>query len=155
MIARFMHALRKAICPEAGQMPIELPPLDFSGDIDIWELSSLLIDKFPDCPIYLPDERYKLCTADDMRRFLAWDDTVLQAYQDDYYDCDDFAWRLKGNLTKYPWSALPVAVVWTNKHALNGFVDSEGTWWFIEPQNNSMQRELHPWQGTELRFIAI
>lgn len=131
------------------------PDLVYAGEMDIYELSSLLIDKFPDVPIYLPDISYKLCTKTDIERFLAWDKADKEKYQAEILDCDDFAWRLKGNITVLPWSAIPFGVVWTNLHALNCFVDDKGRFWFVEPQSDKIQIDLEPWQGSELRFIAI
>jgi hypothetical protein len=132
-----------------------IPALTYAAEVDIYEISSLLIDRFPDVPIYLPDMSYKTCTKQDLERFLAWDKTDKEKYEAESFDCDDFAWRLKGNITCKPWSSIPFGVVWTNLHALNCFVDEAGKFWFVEPQSNKIQAELESWQGTELRFIAM
>ena len=132
-----------------------VPQLTFSGEMDIYELSSILIDKFPDTPIYLPDSLYKLCSIQDVKRFLEWDNTDKQKYLAEMHDCDDFAYRLKGQISIYPWSAIPFGIVWTNIHALNIVVLSDKEIYFVEPQSDKILETLEPWQGTEIRFIAL
>jgi len=130
------------------------PSLVYKGDMDINELSSILIDKFPDAPLYLPDYYYKTCTVEDIKRFLNWDTTNKLKYIGESFDCDDFAWRLKGNITIPPWSAIPFFILWTNLHALNGFIDYLGDFYFVEPQTNKIQTELESKQGSVIRFIG-
>lgn len=135
-----------------SELEIDLPHLECSGEIDINEVSSILIEKFPDVPLYLPDYHYQTCTLGDIKRFLEWDTTEREKYYQDAFDCDDFAWRLKGNITNKNWATIPFFVVWSDTHALNGFIDCKGDWYFVEPQTNEIQTELK--QGTKIRFIG-
>jgi len=155
-----MNALGSIVCSIAqvfGGCHLKddvLPVITFTRDMDINELSSILIDKFPDAPIYLPDLNYKVCSKEDINRFLFWDDTENVKYQLDAFDCDDYSWRLKGQITIFPWSQIPFFVIWTDKHALCGFVDDKGSFYFVEPQSNKIQTELEDWQGSQIRFIG-
>jgi len=133
----------------------QLPPLDYKGTMDIHELSSTLIDKFPNAPLYLPDYWYKTCSVEDVERFLEWDKTNLIPYRSEEHDCDDFAWRLKGQFTQGAWAALPIGIVWTDVHALCCFVADDKRFYYIEPQNDLVQVKLEDWQGKEVRFIAM
>ena len=131
------------------------PSLVYQGDMDINEVSSILIDKFPDAPLYLPDSYYKTCTIGDIGRFLTWDSTNKLKYTGDPgYNCDAFAWRLKGNITIPPWSEIPFFVIWTDKHALNLVIVDTGEVYFVEPQLDKIQTSLESGQGTEIRFIG-
>ena len=151
MIGKVFCAIGKAF---GGCENKAVVTLKYSGDMDINEVSSILLDKFPDTPLYLPDYYYKTCTVGDIKRFLEWDSTEKEKYEAEAFDCDDFSWRLKGNIAIKPWSSIPFFVIWTNLHALNGFIDSKGLFYFIEPQTNEIQTELKEWQGLEIRFIG-
>jgi len=59
-------------------------------------------------------------------------------------DCDDFAAEVYGK-------GLPL--IWTNKHALNWFIDENASLWFVEPQTDKMARNLDNWQGWDVRFF--
>ena len=138
-----------------GGCSLEIPTLKYAGMMTYQELESILVYKFPGVPFYLPDSTYATCTKEDIARFLAWDSTNDKKYEAESYDCDDFTWRLKGNITVPPWSWLPFGIVWTNLHALCCFVDNERKFWFVEPQLDKIQEQLETWQGKELRFIAL
>ena len=131
------------------------PTFEPAGVIDIYELSSLLMDLFPDAPIYLSDETYNLCTLEDVKRFLAWENTDSFVYESKTFDCDNFSRRLGGGIEIYPWATIPFGIVWTNLHALNCFVDSNKTFYFVEPQSDNVRTSLEAWQGNEIRFIVI
>ena len=135
--------------------PVNLPELEYSGEMDIHELSSLLIDRFPEAELYLPDAIYNTCTVTDLERFLKWDKTNHTQYEAQVYDCDDFAWRLKGQLTQGKWASIPFGVIWTEGHALNLFVDNLRRIYFVEPQSDKIQTVLEAWQGSKLRFIGV
>lgn len=144
------------ICSILGGRPKkELPELEYSGSLTYADLFHILSEKFPDVPLYLPDLVYATCKKEDIERFLAWDSTNDQKYIAEKFDCDDYSYRFKGNITVPPWAWLPVGIVWTDKHALNCFVDSDNNFWFIEPQSDRIQEKLEPWQGDKLRFIAL
>jgi len=132
-----------------------LPSLEYTGKIDLFELRSILMDIDPECPIYFSDGIYNLCTLEDVKRFIIWDKTNLTKFHEEIFDCDDYAWRLMGNMKVLNWSSIPFGVVWTDRHALNCFIDDTKTFYFIEPQLDLIQTKLETWQGTKLRFISI
>ena len=150
MIGSLFCSLGKAL----GACEIKTPPLTYWGDMDVYEVSSILIEKFQDAPLYLPDAYYKTCSKLDMERFLDWDMTNRERFETDSWDCDDFSWRLKGNITIKPWSSVPFFVVWTDLHALNGFISEDRKWHFVEPQTDTIHDSLEAWQGSQIRFIG-
>ena len=105
--------------------------------------------------IYLGDSQYWLCSGFDIEAFLAQDETNKIGYIAEERDCDDFSYRLMGQLSIPGWSGIAFGIVWTNLHALNCLVDSNGKFWFVEPQTNQLQEKLEAWQGTEILFILM
>lgn len=105
--------------------------------------------------IYLSDNLYWLCSTADIERFLAQDNTNKMGYIQEERDCDDFSYRLMGQLSTPEWSGIAFGIVWTNVHALNCFIDDTGKFWFIEPQTAKLQDKLELWQGSEILFILM
>ena len=105
--------------------------------------------------IYLSDSLYWLCSDKDIENFLSQDDTNKMGYIAEERDCDDFSYRLMGQLSIPDWSGIAFGIVWTNLHALNCFIDDMGVFWFVEPQTNKLQDKLEAWQGTEILFIMM
>ena len=123
--------------------------------IDVYELSNVLAEKFPDTEIYLSDRTKYLCDIEDIKTFLAQDETNRTKYVAEAFDCDDFAYRLKGQFSVHGWAELATGIVWTNCHALNIVVDANLDVWIIEPQSDKIQSNLEEWQGDSIRFIII
>lgn len=75
-------------------------------------------------------------------------------YASDRFDCDDFAWMLKGTFCRHAAgrrgksAGWAVGVVWTNTeksgqregHAYNWVITKERELWMIEPQSQEMWR---------------
>jgi len=124
--------------------------------ISLGELHTLLRKKFPEQgEIYLSDHTYKLCNVKDIKRFLSQDDTNKMGYIAEERDCDDHAYRLLGQFSIPYWSDLAFGLVWTDLHSLNCFISEDKKFYFIEPQQDTIQEELHKWQGTTIRFIVL
>ena len=105
--------------------------------------------------IYLSDSLYWLCSEDDIKTFLDLDATNKEKYVAESFDCDDFSYRLMGQLSTPEWSGIAFGIVWTNAHALNCFIDDTGKFLYVEPQSGKLQEKLEPWQGTEILFILL
>ena len=97
-----------------------------------------------DTPSYLPDKVCKVFKKSNVVEFLSLDETDKIAYIAEEQDCDDFAAELFGK---------GVPLLWTNKHALNWFVDEVSKLWFIEPQTDKIAKDLEDWQGWDVRFF--
>jgi hypothetical protein len=102
-----------------------------------------LIAAFPEIGdrLYLSDSRYLLLPPDEVGKLLNWDATDGFVYVPELYDCDDFAFRLWGQINSLPeWAGLSLGIIWFSEpaHAMNIFVDIDGTVWLIEPQNDGM-----------------
>lgn len=69
----------------------------------------------------LPDRKYCVANVQDYKDFLALDDTDKFAYVKEFYDCDNFAWRLMGKLHHPRYGSFAHGVAWSRKHAFNCF----------------------------------
>jgi len=119
------------------------------------EIFNTLIAKFPEAQIYLSDNKKWACGISDIEAFIEMDDTNRLIYENERFDCDDFAFRLMGQLSVPGYAELAKALVWSDVHALNGFLDTNLDWWFIEPQGDTISDRLEKWQGSKVRLIVI
>jgi len=119
------------------------------------EIFNALAAKFPEAQIFLSDNRKWACDIQDIEDFLTLDNTNHEKWREDRFDCDDFAFRLMGQLSVPGYAELTKALVWTDVHALNGFLDTNLDFWFIEPQGDTISDKLEKWQGSKVRLIVI
>ena len=88
------------------------------------------------------DGSYKLVNRPSLEYFLASSKISEYLYTKESFDCDDFAFALMGDITK--WDAdLAFGIIWVitatgNGHALNWFIDGEKKLWLVEPQNDKI-----------------
>lgn len=86
---------------------------------------------------YIVDNKYKSTNLKDFKRLLLSDFTEFKLYIPDYYDCDNFAFKLRDNIKKrFP--SFAIGIVFSSGHAFNVFVDCLGNAWFIEPQSDKV-----------------
>ena len=105
-----------------------------------------LIAEFPEVGdrMYLSDSRYLLVPPSEVEKLLYWDATDQFVYVPELYDCDDFQFRLWGQVNSLPeWAGVSIGIIWCSApaHAMNIFVDIDGNVWLIEPQNDEMFRK--------------
>ncbi len=131
------------------------PKVALRNELTQAELSRLLRKKFGRVAIFLSDRIYKTCTQSDIEEFLKFDETNKMGFVPETRDCDDFAYRLMGQFSTPEWSALAFGIVWTDKHAMNCFIDNNKEFHFIEPQTDRLQKDLKPWQGSKIRLIMM
>jgi len=120
-----------------------------TGTIDIYEASSIILDKLEEMGdtqsgLYLPDLLIKVYKKEDVIDYLMLDEIDEIPYIAEEMDCDDFSALLYGKFA---------GLIWTNVHALNWFIDDSKTLWFIEPQSDKIARNLESWQGWESQFL--
>jgi len=139
----------------AKPAPAPFPEPTSTERITFARLHNLLVTKFPDAQVFLSDANYKLCSLDDIALFLAQDQTNHAEYKAESFDCDDFSYRLMGQFSFHPWSDLAIGIVWTDKHALNIFIDELYNAWFIEPQDDTVFTKLSNWQGSNVRLVVM
>lgn len=91
-----------------------------------------------------PDDTYHFPSLSDFERFLAADDLDQYCYRSEWFDCDDFAWILKGRAAE---KGIALGVVTLNQwkegesHRLNLFIVKEQTElkaYLVEPQNDKV-----------------
>jgi len=119
------------------------------------ELRDLLHSRFPSAQVWLSDGDYRLCSGQDMDKILEADDTNKGVYKADTFDCDDFAYRLMGQLCIPEYSDLAFGIVWTDLHAMNVFVDNSRQVWFLEPQSDERKLALDTWQGSKVLLVVV
>jgi hypothetical protein len=102
-----------------------------------------VLEQFPEVGdrLYLSDSRYLLVPRDEVERLLTWDATDGFSYVSELYDCDNYEFRLWGQVNSLPeWAGVSLGMIWFSEpaHAMNIFVDVEGKVWIIEPQNDAI-----------------
>ena len=128
---------------------LALPKLKPAGTIDINLFSSILLDKLDEigdnnAELYLADKNSKIFDKETVMDFLGLNETDKIVYVPEEMDCDDFAAELFGK---------GVPLVWTVLHALSWFIDTQGEFYFIEPQTDKISKNLEGWQGSDIRFF--
>jgi len=103
-----------------------------------------------DAIIYLVDYDYHLIDVGEMRNFLAEDKTNLAKYVPEYHDCDDFSFRLMGQVSTPGWSDIAFGIVFAHtpegEHAVNCFVSATHAVLLIEPQTDEIMAKPENWQ---------
>ena len=144
--------------PNPSPSPIQPPmpvPTTYKA-VDGSYIFNILNEKLPSAPhIYLSDNYYELCSKADYQAFLAWDKTNEYVYAKEVYDCDDFTYRLTGQLSIPEWSQIADGTIWTEAHAFKLFIDDTGKLWFVEPQSDIMFDTWQPYFGNEIQFIEM
>jgi hypothetical protein len=136
-----------------------LPPPNNLVDITNAEIFDILKQSFPQSNIFIGDSIYSTTSIDELMRFLKDDKTNEYRYISEYrrpagnFDCEDFSFRLLGQIHSVEWGALPLCAVWiTRGHALNCFIDDKHMVWMIEPQTDEVYR---PKAGEIPYFILV
>jgi len=150
----FIDWLRSLICPPCPQEPT-MPILTSRQRITCSELQDIIKVIAPEAEMFLSDKTYTLCNKDDIFNFLVYDRTDRIEYEAEVMDCDDFSYRLMGNISIPPWSDLAFGIVWTNLHALNCYIGEDKKLHYVEPQADTIQTGLLNWQGDKIRLIVL
>jgi len=133
-------------------MPIPSPGRIVDGNY----IYSVLLMNLPSAPhIYISDNEYELCPKEDLVNFLAWDKTNNYVYAKETFDCDDFTYRLTGNLSIPEWSRIGFGFIWTNLHAFCLFIDNTGKLWYVEPQSDILYDKWQDYFGSEILFVTM
>lgn len=139
----------------AGELAVPEFPDHIRLAISAAEIITVLSQKFPLAMIDPSDMVQSACDIADINMFLEYDQTNRQKYITEKYDCDNFAFRLKGQFSVPGWATLAIGLVRTDLHMLAGFLDTNLDWWFIEPQTDGLSAKLAAWQGSRVIYIII
>ncbi len=142
------------MCIWPFKKPSEYAP-QFTKTFTGQEVAAIINAKLPGVDLFLSDDIYHTCSKDALIAELGLADAHTLKYLANDFDCDDFSYRLMGDMSYPPWSVLPFGIVWTSVHALNCFIDDQGVFYFVEPQTNKISQELEGWQGTTVRFVLM
>ena len=136
--------LRENQAPE-----VDIPVLALASKTVVWQT---LTEWGEDGVVkaYMSDEEYGLTSIEEMSAFLKEDRTNEYVYGNSY-DCDDFSYRLMGNLSVPGAGKLAVGIIWVIKengecHALNCFIDDMCEAYMIEPQNDLIFSKPFGWR---------
>lgn len=125
----------------------KISPAKILGKIEAKKLHSLLKKKFSKWfnkpAIYLVDRKYLLTSKEEIVRFLEYDKTDEEDYND-LFDCDNFAFRLLGQIMIQGWKGICLGAAFSKVHAFNLFVDNQKDIYVIEPQGD------HIWKIDEV-----
>lgn len=96
------------------------------------------------------DEQYYLPTKEELNYLLQESRLERMAWTQERFDCDDFAYALKGEMSVHAYKTesvtmgFAVGIAWgefswvEGLHAINWAMDSEGQFYFIEPQSDGL-----------------
>jgi len=94
------------------------------------------------CQLFLVDKKYKVPTLENMKKFLKEDKTDLYKYIPEFFDCDDFSFRLMGQFSIPGWSDITFGIATSMVHAYNVLValdsDNEMQVYLVEPQTDEL-----------------
>jgi len=139
---------------KASDKGLEAP--DSNIEISNIELYGIIKARFPDMPdIFLSDQNFLLCNDDDITSFLTQDVTNKYKYVTEAYDCDNFSYHLMGQFSIPGWARLAFGIIWTDKHALNCFVNEDKELYLVEPQTDEILKNFKAWMGNTPRFIIM
>lgn len=118
-------------------------------------LATHLKTTFPSADIRLSDPSYKLVYLTQLQKFLRRNGTSERTYKAVSNDCDDFAFVLMGDVTRWD-PDLAFGIVWAYSlagvyHAMNILIDLEKEIRFVEPQTD----EVLSTEGWDARFILM
>jgi len=94
-------------------------------------------------PFYLADAYYQATNEPLIKLILENDETNLQHYIPEKFDCDDFAFRLMGVFHHdLDTAAMPIFITWVltpeGGHAVLSYVTNNGAVMIIEPQTDQI-----------------
>ena len=135
--------------------PLPIDQKEIIGVIGNQELYLALKQFYPNAFIDVLDYKYQLVGLETLKKFLAADDTNHYQWQEDYYDCDDFSFRLKGQWIQSGFASCPLGIIKgericgdeKTKHWRNLFVAKENgklVLYEIEPTNDSVTKVEKP-----------
>lgn len=94
-----------------------------------------------ECILFLVDHKYKVPTLESVKKFLKEDKTDLYKYLGDWYDCDDFSFRLMGQFSIPGWSDITFGIATSIFHAYNCLIaedNAEAKVYIVEPQTDKI-----------------
>lgn len=104
------------------------------------ELQVLLKEAFGEkCTLFLVDGKYRIPTLKNFQKFLKEDKTDLFRYIPEEFDCDDFSFRLMGQVSYPGWSDIAFGIAVSQIHAYNCIVCEDGGQnrvFLVEPQSD-------------------
>lgn len=108
--------------------------------VDWTEIQALLKEAFGEkCVLFLVDGKYRIPTLESFQKFLKEDKTDLYKYVPEEMDCDDFSFRLMGQVSYPGWSDIAFGIATSQTHAYNCIVCEDGgknRVYLVEPQND-------------------
>ncbi len=134
-----------------------LQPAIIYGEISDSELSDILPSKFIIdgneywTHGYIRDEKYKLTSIVQIKKFLTWNKTSNADYIAEYYDCDNFSLQLAADAQVWT-PGLAFGIMDVPGHSKNICVTNDHKVWEIEPQSDAVN-ELKPITQVTLYLI--
>ena len=142
--------IRRALCHLLKCEGDEWLSITYTREYDVNEVLTILRAEFGhEFNLFLSDAKYKSIPKEVLEEILAYDTTDLYRYISEYFDCDDFSYRLMGQLSTPDYGALTFGIAWVSTgrggHALNVFIDDEENVWMVEPQNDKIFKFPEDW----------
>ena len=108
--------------------------------VDWTKIQDLLKEAFGEkCTLFLVDGEYRIPTLVNFQKFLKEDKTDLYRYVPEEMDCDDFSFRLMGQVSYPGWSDIAFGIATSQTHAYNCIIaedSGQNRVFLVEPQND-------------------
>lgn len=108
--------------------------------VDWTVIQALLKEAFGEkCTLFLVDRKYRVPTLKNFQKFLKEDKTDLFKYVSEEFDCDDFSFRLMGQVSYPGWSDIAFGIAVSQTHAYNCIVAEDAGQnrvFLVEPQSD-------------------
>lgn len=100
--------------------------------------------------LHITDRTFKLVDITHLREFLLENPTSERGYIKERHDCDDFAYILQGDVTRWD-SDIAFGIIHGrdvngNSHAWNVCIGTDKKIWFVEPQDNNVWKVEGEWK---------
>lgn len=128
--------------------------------VDWTVIQKLLKEAFGEkCTLFLVDGKYRIPTLESFQKFLKEDKTDLFKYIPEEFDCDDFSFRLMGQVSYPGWSDIAFGIATSMTHAYNCIVCEDGGQnrvYLVEPQTDKVFLALkNPKLAYQTTFVMM
>ena len=94
------------------------------------------------CTLFLVDTVYRVPSLESFKKFLKEDKTDQYKYVSEFFDCDDYMFRLMGQFSIPGWADISFGMATSEVHGYNCLIayDEEGKMgvYIVEPQTDSV-----------------
>lgn len=134
------------LAPSAGTFwvpdptPFDLEHVEIRDASFVHNAIKAAIPKFEDGVSRWPlDSKFRMVNQDEMAKIIGWSWVDQKQYVSDYFDCEDFAFCFKSEVSRmFMLNQVGLVIDWSGGHGYNLIVFPDGEVWFYEPMDDSI-----------------